>query len=187
MRTITVGRSRDCDIIIADSGVSRLHAEISLVGGQYVYRDVSSNGSAIGGRIILNDKIVVAPGTPIMLANRVPLPWNQVQQLLPLHGGDQGRTEITPGGATQPYHPAGGYSSVPPIPPGGNGMPPYRYYKPDELGVGWGILSFIVPLIGWILYFVWKDETPHRASQAAIWAWVGFGVNLISFFAALAA
>lgn len=176
MRTITVGRSRDCDIIIADSGVSRLHAEISLVGGQYVYRDVSSNGSAIGGRIILNDKIVVAPGTPIMLANRVPLPWNQVQQLLPLHGGDQGRTEITPGGGYQPYMPGGGYNPVPP-----------RYYKPDELGVGWGILSFIVPLIGWILYFVWKDETPHRASQAAIWAWVGFGVNLISFFAALAA
>ena len=178
MRTITVGRSRDCDIVIADSGVSRLHAEISLVGGQYVYRDVSSNGSAIGGRIILNDKVIVAPGTRIMLANRVPLPWNQVQQLLPLHGGDQGRTEITPGGVTQPYRPSNNYDPVPPPPP--------RYYKPDELGVGWAILAFLIPLVGWIFYFVWKDETPRRASQVATWAWVGFGVNLIVTFASMA-
>lgn len=174
MKTITVGRSRDCDIVIADSGVSRLHAEISLVGGQYVYRDVSSNGSSIGGRIVQNEKVIVAPGTRIMLANRVPLPWNQVQQLLPLHGGDRGMTEIVHGDNT--------YRA-----PGGNYEPePVHYYKRDELGVGWGILSFVIPLIGWILYFVWKDETPHRASQAAIWAWVGFGVNLIVTLAFMA-
>ena len=177
MRTITVGRSRDCDIVIADGGVSRLHAEISLVGGQYVYRDVSSNGSAIGGRIILNDKVILAPGTPVMLANRVPLPWNQVQQLLPLHSGDQGRTEVIHGGATRPYRSFDNHNPVTPSSPG--------YYKPDELAVGWGILAFLIPLVGWILYFVWRNETPRRASQVAVWAWVGFAVNFIITFTSM--
>jgi len=28
------------------------------------------------------------------------------------------------------------------------------------------------------MYFCWKGETPHRASQAATWAWVGFGLGV---------
>ena len=50
--------------------------------------------------------------------------------------------------------------------------------KKDELEIGWGILAFFIPLAGWIMYFCWKGETPHRASQAATWAWVGFGLGV---------
>ena len=42
MKTITIGRV-DCDIIISDSSISRKHATISLVNGQYVYNDISKN------------------------------------------------------------------------------------------------------------------------------------------------
>jgi pSer/pThr/pTyr-binding forkhead associated (FHA) protein len=35
MRTITIGRSSQCDIILSDDNISRIHAEISLSNGQY--------------------------------------------------------------------------------------------------------------------------------------------------------
>lgn len=42
MKTITIGRV-ECDIIISDSSISRKHATISLVNGQYVYNDISKS------------------------------------------------------------------------------------------------------------------------------------------------
>lgn len=175
-RTITVGRSSQCDIIISHDGISRIHAEISLVGNQYVYRDVSKNGSSIGGRMITNERISVAAGTEILLANRIPLPWAQIYALLPMQ-------------PARPYE-AGtiAYGN------GGNYSQPQNYtpdnkshFKPDEMSAGWGILAFLFPIVGWILYFAWKDERPNAASQVAKWAWIGFGtgflINLIAMTA----
>jgi len=47
----TIGRSRECDIVLADTNVSRRHAELVRHGGGFVLRDLdSTNGSLVNGR-----------------------------------------------------------------------------------------------------------------------------------------
>jgi len=48
----TIGRREECDLCVANRGVSREHAEIVLEQGQYVLRDHSSTGT------FLNDAVV---------------------------------------------------------------------------------------------------------------------------------
>jgi hypothetical protein len=49
-RTV-IGRSRDCDIQVADPNVSRRHAEVRREGGSYVLLDLdSTNGVEVGGK-----------------------------------------------------------------------------------------------------------------------------------------
>lgn len=156
MKTITIGRV-DCDIIVSDNSVSRKHASISLVDGEYVLRDMSRNGTVIGGRVYHNEKVVVAPGTPIYLANKVALPWAQVFMMLP----------------NTPLHVQSSFpssrSEVHVAPPA----------AAQSIGAFWGILSFFIPLIGFILYFVWNDTDSHKADQAATIAWFGFALNMV--------
>lgn len=46
-----IGRERGCDVEVADAHVSRRHAEVSLVNGTWVIRDLqSSNGLFVNGR-----------------------------------------------------------------------------------------------------------------------------------------
>jgi hypothetical protein len=47
----TIGRSRDCDIVLEDSGASRRHAEIRPHDGGWAVRDLdSTNGVRVNGR-----------------------------------------------------------------------------------------------------------------------------------------
>ena len=49
-RTITIGRSPDCDISFDDANVSRRHAEIRVVLGAHVISDLgSTNGTQVNG------------------------------------------------------------------------------------------------------------------------------------------
>lgn len=169
MKTTTIGRSSSCDIVIADEGISRIHAEISLAGGQYAFKDVSKNGSTINGSYINNSKVVVAPGTNILLANRIPLPWAQIYAQLPLQGVRPYEKET----CVQPMGPDNGQG----------GYAPVNSY--DRLAVGWGFLAFFFPIVGFILYFCWRARTPRRASSIATWAWIGFGVTVFLNFISL--
>lgn len=171
-RIITIGRSSQCDIVIAHEGISRVHAEISLIGNQYVYKDISKNGSSIGGRMINNERVSVAAGTEILLANRIPLPWAQIYSLLPMQPSRpyEQKTIAYGNGIQEPYVSS---NSTPYI------SNNYVSTKSDEMGAIWGVLAFIIPLLGWILYFAWKNDRPNAAAQVAKWAWIGFGVNLV--------
>lgn len=170
MKTINIGRGNNCDIILTYDKISRCHAQISLLNGQYLYYDMSKNGSNIGGQIIVNQKMIVAPGTTILLANKIPLPWEQVYRLLPLQ-----KVQINSAETNIGY--------IPPNLP--SEFPQQQVYiisndKKDELGVGLGILAFIIPLAGWIMYLFWKNETPNRAKWAGIIGTISFIINLIA-------
>ena len=61
----TLGRSRDCDIVLQDPNVSRKHAEIRPRGGSWVVTDLgSTNGSRINGRSVEGSE-VIKPGDEI--------------------------------------------------------------------------------------------------------------------------
>lgn len=156
MKTITIGRV-GCDIVIPDGSVSRNHATISMVNGQYVFCDTSRNGSTINGRVLCNERMVVSPGTPIYLANKVPLPWPQVLMLLP-------STPLRAGGMPQ--------SAAPQVAPA----------REERLGPGWCLLILLIPLpfvgagVGFFLSYYWKDIKPGVAKQAFWLALISGGI-----------
>ena len=64
---ITLGRSRQCDVMLDDPNVSRTHAEIRPRGGSWVINDLgSTNGSRLNGRK-LDGSEVLKPGDEIEL------------------------------------------------------------------------------------------------------------------------
>lgn len=47
------------------------------------------------------------------------------------------------------------------------GYAPYAYPQPADSGsFGWAVLGFLLPVVGLILYLVWKDAKPLSARQA---------------------
>jgi uncharacterized membrane protein YvbJ len=61
----------------------------------------------------------------------------------------------------------------------------------DASSFGFGVLGFCIPIVGLILYLIWKDKTPLKAKSAGIGALVGFILGVIvniiyfSFFASM--
>lgn len=52
---------------------------------------------------------------------------------------------------------------------GGLGVSSTQVQSAKEGGtVGWGILGFFLPIVGFILWLVWKDEHPARSRSAGI-------------------
>lgn len=56
--------------------------------------------------------------------------------------------------------------------------------SPDKLNPLVGIASFFVPLVGLVLYFIWKDEKPQSAKMAGMIALISFGMTMF-FYACL--
>ena len=55
----TIGRSRQCDIVIDDANVSRQHAEVRPRGGSWVLNDLgSTNGSSVNGRRVQEAEVL---------------------------------------------------------------------------------------------------------------------------------
>ena len=72
-----------------------------------------------------------------------------------------------------------------------NPAPNYNNYHPnynpnptptvDNGGIVWGILCCCIPLVGLILFLVWKDQKPRTAKSAGIGALVGVGLGVIYY------
>ena len=52
-------------------------------------------------------------------------------------------------------------------------------YNNDSGSFGWALLGFFIPLVGLILYLVWKDEKPRTAKRAGKGALACLILNLI--------
>jgi Protein of unknown function (DUF3662)/Inner membrane component of T3SS, cytoplasmic domain len=64
---VTLGRSRQADVVLNDPNVSRQHAEVRPRGGSWVLTDLgSTNGSRINGRSVEGSE-VIKPGDEIEL------------------------------------------------------------------------------------------------------------------------
>lgn len=53
------------------------------------------------------------------------------------------------------------------------------YNNDDSTSTGWMVLGIFFPVIALILYFVWKNEKPLRASSLIKGAIIGFIVSIV--------
>ena len=93
------------------------------------------------------------------------------------------------GGTNQTYYPpqqtgSQGYPPQQPVqqnypPQQPQGYPSQQPYQPDQSNIGLCILSFLIPLFGWIYYFAKRKDFPVKAKACSTWAWIGFGVNVL--------
>lgn len=51
----------------------------------------------------------------------------------------------------------------------------------DEGGFLWGLLGFLVPVAGLVIYLIWKDERPNNAKAAGLGALVNVGIGVAIF------
>ncbi len=57
----------------------------------------------------------------------------------------------------------------------------------DNGGFGWGLLGCCIPLVGLILFLVWKDTKPKSAKAAGIGALVSVGIGIVWYIITIVA
>lgn len=75
MDMLTVGRSSDCGLVIYNRYISRIHAHLEYIRGQFVLSDQSTNGTYIkneesefylvGEKATLSGNGLISLGTPL--------------------------------------------------------------------------------------------------------------------------
>ena len=53
--------------------------------------------------------------------------------------------------------------------------------SPDEGGFLWGLLGCCIPIVGLVLWLVWKDQKPRTAKAAGIGALVAVGLGALYY------
>lgn len=160
-KVVTVGR-KDADIVIPSDYVSSRHLEIEYINNAeppcFNLTDHSLNGTGVDGRYLHHASTMVSFGSngelpEVLLAGRAEcaLEWSEVIR----------RLGIEP-------------SPPPLLPP-----PGVSDESVKSIGFALGALSVFFPVVGWVLWGVWREKTPRRARQAAICGWVGFAIEMI--------
>lgn len=168
---VSVGSSSDNDIIVHNEYVSRHHLLVNGVtepdaDGNMRYFlelvDNSTNGTGVDGRPLRHASMRIEyDGTAslpqVLLAARAecPVDWNQVVGILKQRG----------------WNPQKQLYPLPPQPPsdtGGDGLNPLL-----------AVVSFLIPVAGWIMWGVWHSDRPARANLAGLLGIAGFVVNLL--------
>ena len=49
----------------------------------------------------------------------------------------------------------------------------------DKPSVGLNILSLFFPIVGLILYFTWKNQTPKKAKSVLTYCLIGWGIGIL--------
>ena len=49
----------------------------------------------------------------------------------------------------------------------------------DAPSLGYAFLGFFVPIVGLVLYLIWKDEAPKRAASAGKGALISFIISIV--------
>lgn len=49
----------------------------------------------------------------------------------------------------------------------------------DKGGFGWGLLGFLIPIVGLILYLIWKNEKPRTAGAAGKGALISVIISVV--------
>ena len=60
-------------------------------------------------------------------------------------------------------------------------------YVEDNGGIGWGLLGCCIPIVGLVLFLVWKDQKPRTAKAAGIGALVSVIIGILWYVLAMAA
>lgn len=173
--SISVGR-KDCDVIVNSDVVSAHHLDIEYhkiinTGSNQCYlllKDRSTNGTGIDGRYLHHNSISIPLDTQtkwpnVYLAGREEclMDWDAVLLKLREKGMD--------------YPPKQGlFPPPPPLQPDDKSLT-----KEEKIGTAYAILSFLFPIVGWVLWAQWKKDTPKRARAAARWGWAGFIIGFI--------
>jgi predicted component of type VI protein secretion system len=83
-QSVTIGRDQECDIVLPDRHVSRVHARISRLGDCYVVEDLGSkNGTHVNGREIVGSH-VLRDGDEVQIALRFKLAFVDAGATAPL-------------------------------------------------------------------------------------------------------
>lgn len=49
----------------------------------------------------------------------------------------------------------------------------------DNGGFGWGLLGCCIPIVGLVLFLVWREEKPRTAKAAGIGALISVGIAVL--------
>jgi uncharacterized membrane protein YvbJ len=54
-----------------------------------------------------------------------------------------------------------------------------KAYEETGSTTGYAVLGFFVPIVGLLLYLLWKEERPRASSSAGKGAFIGFIINIL--------